>query len=197
MVVSEQTESRTSASLLDRLRCGDDQHDWLEFVAKYDGLIYHWCRTQGLEDADAQDATQEVLLRLMRGLKTFHYDPRRGKFRGWLRQTTRFAVRTIHRQNARPDRAGGVVAGAEPLECVPDAKQLGDLLFERLCIEEAEAYALADANPWHAQAYRLAKAGVPRAEIAECVNQTPNAVNVALHRIVKKLRQWLNEEDNV
>src|SRR5205807_4126437 len=77
--------STTSASLL--LRLGDrpsDQAAWGEFVDRYGGIIYSWCRGSGLQDADAQDVTQAVLTQLAVQLGRFAYDPSR-RFRGWLR----------------------------------------------------------------------------------------------------------------
>ena len=50
------TESRTSASLLARLRLAPaDQTAWAEFVNRYGRKIYGWCRHWGLQEADAQD----------------------------------------------------------------------------------------------------------------------------------------------
>ena len=46
---------------------------------------------RGLQPADAEDVTQDVLLRLSRALKMFTYDPSR-TFRGWLRAVTLHAL---------------------------------------------------------------------------------------------------------
>ncbi len=75
----------TSLTLLGRLRQDPkDQTARSEFVARYAPRILHWCRGWGLQESDARDVTQEVLLKLNRLIATFVYDPS-GSFRGWLK----------------------------------------------------------------------------------------------------------------
>ncbi len=62
---AEDSQLRTRASLLLRLRAGpDDQAAWQEFVARYGPLIYGWCRHWRMQPADAEDIAQSVLLKL-------------------------------------------------------------------------------------------------------------------------------------
>jgi RNA polymerase sigma factor (sigma-70 family) len=75
----------TSASLLSMLRRQPgDSEAWDRFVETYGPRILHWCRRWGLQDADAQDVTQTILLRFLRRAERFDYDHSR-RFRGWLR----------------------------------------------------------------------------------------------------------------
>ena len=53
----------------------------VEFMARYGPKIHAWCRRWGLQEADAQDVTQMVLLRLSVKVREFVYDPSRS-FRG-------------------------------------------------------------------------------------------------------------------
>jgi RNA polymerase sigma-70 factor (ECF subfamily) len=83
--------SGTRISLLSRLR--KDPHDssaWDEFVGRYRPRIESWCRWWGLQEADVQDVTQMVLVRLAIKLRGFVYDPA-GSFRAWLKTLTRHA----------------------------------------------------------------------------------------------------------
>src|SRR6516164_1369001 len=82
--------ARTSGTLLRRVRSPLDQEAWNEFVELYGRKIYGWCRQWGLQEADAEDVTQDVLLRLASKLRAFAYDPSRS-FRGWLRTLTHHA----------------------------------------------------------------------------------------------------------
>lgn len=81
----------TSPSLLLRLASPDAEAAWQEFLQRYRPLIRHWCSEHGLQPADAEDVTQEVLTRLVRVLPRFQYDPSR-RFRGWLRVLVRNAA---------------------------------------------------------------------------------------------------------
>ena len=56
---------KTSLTLLARLRQDPkDQAAWSDFVARYGPSILQWCRGWGVQEADAQDVTQDVLLKL-------------------------------------------------------------------------------------------------------------------------------------
>ncbi|MEM7475871.1 MAG: sigma-70 family RNA polymerase sigma factor [Planctomycetota bacterium] len=83
--MAEELSTATSLSLLSRLRnCPDDPRTWDEFVQRYGGLLRRWCRHWGLQDADAQDVTQNVLLALSKQMRTFEYRAD-GRFRSWLK----------------------------------------------------------------------------------------------------------------
>ena len=59
--------SDTSASLLVQLQqVPADQAAWAAFVRRYGPLIHGWCRRWGLQEADALEVDQEVLLKLVR-----------------------------------------------------------------------------------------------------------------------------------
>jgi len=109
-------EDATRPSLLMQLRDHADAEAWRTFTLLYAPLIYGYCRKSGLQDADAADVTQEVLEQVSRSICTFEYDPRKGRFRDWLRTVTRHKVcRFLER---RQD--GDVVIGAVPLEVVAE-----------------------------------------------------------------------------
>src|SRR5262245_43307691 len=83
--VSQPTDDPTRVTLLHRLRqAPDDPSAWDEFVGRYGARILDWCRRWRLQEADAQDVAQTVLLRLAVKLRSFEYDPSRS-FRAWLR----------------------------------------------------------------------------------------------------------------
>src|SRR5439155_5794867 len=85
-------DSGTRITLLGRLRRDPgDQEAWGEFVEQYGPKVFAWCRRWGLQEADAQDVTQDVLLKLARKMKDFTYDPSRS-FRAWLKVLTNHAL---------------------------------------------------------------------------------------------------------
>ena len=68
----------TRVTLLARLRQDPtDQAAWDVFVERYGRHIYRWCRQWRLQDADAEDVTQDILVKLARKLRVFTYDPSR------------------------------------------------------------------------------------------------------------------------
>jgi RNA polymerase sigma factor (sigma-70 family) len=81
----------TSPSLLQRLReSKDDQSAWTEFAGRYQPRLLDWCRRWGLQDSDAQEVAQNVMIRLASKLRVLSYDPSLS-FRGWLYTITRHA----------------------------------------------------------------------------------------------------------
>jgi RNA polymerase sigma-70 factor (ECF subfamily) len=97
----------TRASLLVRLRDPRDNAAWREFVDLYAPLIYHYARRQGLQDADAVDLSQEVLLAVVGAVGRLEYDPQRGAFRSWLFTVVRRKLSNWRRgERIRPHGSG-------------------------------------------------------------------------------------------
>ncbi len=83
-MMSDQEPGPTQPSLLLRIRDPSDAESWQAFVSIYAPLIYRSCRRRGLQDADAADVGQEVLVQVARSIRDFEYQPGRGRFRDWL-----------------------------------------------------------------------------------------------------------------
>jgi RNA polymerase sigma factor (sigma-70 family) len=98
----------THCSLLAMLREeGDCNSAWNAFHARYRDLILTWCRQRGL-DAEAEDLTQEVFLKLIRALPQHVHDPRRGQFRGWLKTVVNNTRRDLWRTRQRHVQPPGI-----------------------------------------------------------------------------------------
>ncbi len=82
----------TRDSLLVRLADAADHEAWCRFAAIYRPLVYRIARRQGLQDADAQDLTQRVLLSVSRAIEGWQTQPKRAKFRTWLHTVAKNAV---------------------------------------------------------------------------------------------------------
>jgi len=90
--VTRNRSHATRRSLVDGLADWHDRGRWQEFYKIYSKLIYGFARRSGLTDAEAYDALQETLLTVARQAGGFHYDPKRGSFKGWLMQIARWRV---------------------------------------------------------------------------------------------------------
>src|SRR5208283_5394367 len=82
----------THASLLLRLRDPKDHEAWLEFVSLYEPVTYRLLRRHGLQDADAREVMQELLMAVSRSIGRWDPAKERGSFRGWLRRVARNLV---------------------------------------------------------------------------------------------------------
>jgi RNA polymerase sigma factor (sigma-70 family) len=125
--------SKTDVTLLARLRHDPkDQAAWGDFVARYGPKILDWCRRWGLQQADAQDVTQEVLLKLNRLMVTFVYDPA-GSFQAWLKTLAHHAWRDFVAQRRRAGRGNSKMVAF--LECPQAGADLAEDLQDEFRLE--------------------------------------------------------------
>src|SRR5579859_3889573 len=98
----------TRASLLLRLRDSQDQLAWSTFLQIYQPLILRLTLRNGMQEADAREVTQDVLLAVAKSIGRWESDPIRGSFRGWLAKTTRnLMINFLIRQSRHPRGSGG------------------------------------------------------------------------------------------
>ena len=97
----------TRPSLLLRVRHADNAQAWNEFVDVYASLIHRYLTNRGVQDADAADLAQEVLLSVAKAIGRFDYDRQIGTFRGWLQTVTRNKLRTFLSSRKRHPRGTG------------------------------------------------------------------------------------------
>ncbi len=90
----------THPSLLLRVSDPEDQTAWSEFDQRYGELILRYCHRCGLQHSDAEDVRQIVLVSLVSALRSFEYQPKRGRFRSYLGRVVRNAA---FRYAKRPD----------------------------------------------------------------------------------------------
>jgi RNA polymerase sigma-70 factor (ECF subfamily) len=183
----------TRVTLLTQLRRDPcDQAGWEEFVERYGRHIYRWCRQWRLQDADAEDVTQTVLVKLIQSLRNFAYDSSRS-FRGWLRTVARHAWRDFEdgRRHARPATGDSQVWGLmQNLEAREDLiRKLRDA-FDHELLEEAKVRVRLRVAPHTWEAFRLvALEGVPVAEVAARVRMQVTMVYVAKSKVQKMLQE--------
>ena len=79
---------KTRNSLILRLRNREDVESWREFAAIYQPVIYRVARHRGMQDADAHELVQRVLMAVARAVDRFQPDTERAKFRTWLYRIT-------------------------------------------------------------------------------------------------------------
>jgi RNA polymerase sigma-70 factor (ECF subfamily) len=185
--------SSTSPTLLGRVcQSPADSTSWADFVHRYGPRIYRWCRQWHLTDADAQDVTQNVLLKLFTRLPTFAYDPRRS-FRAWLKTVTHHAWRDYLDSFRRQGRAGtdtAVFQMLDRLEARDDLVKHLEEEFDRELLAEATVRVKARVAPHTWEAFHLlTHEGLPTAVVAERTGMQPATVLVAKSKVIKMLRE--------
>ena len=96
----------TRASLLVRVRDPADQASWHEFIEIYRPIILRLARQKGMQDADAEDVAQQVLMAVAKALEQRGHDHKRAKFRTWLGRVAHNAILNALTRG-KPDRGSG------------------------------------------------------------------------------------------
>jgi RNA polymerase sigma factor (sigma-70 family) len=186
--------ARTSPSLLGRLRQDRaDELAWSEFVRRYAPQILQWCRKWKLQEADAQDVTQTVLVKLAEKMRSFTYDPAKS-FRAYLKTLTNYALCDFLESRKRPGVAGGGSVALQVLETVEareDLLQQLNATFDQELLEEAMQRVQGRVEPHTWEAFTLtAIDGLAGAAVAEKLNMKVATVFKAR----SKVQQMLQDE---
>jgi RNA polymerase sigma-70 factor (ECF subfamily) len=177
----------TSETLLQRLGCGPGGDDWERFVRLYAPLLHQWAVHLGLQDHDAADLVQEVLLLLMRKLPEFRYDPGRS-FRSWMHTI----LKNKWRDRCRADKNVPLPDAVEP-EAPPDADALEEREYRDYIIDRALRLMKSNFSPTTWQAcWETVVNERPALEVAAELGITANAVYLAKVRVLSCLRQELH-----
>jgi RNA polymerase sigma factor (sigma-70 family) len=190
-------DSETSVSLLGRLkRDPTNQGAWSEFVGHYGRRIYDWCRKWKLQEADAEDVTQTVLLKLADKMKTFAYDPSRS-FSGWLKTVTHNAWVDFQESRGRGGRGSGDSFVADLLDSVVAREDLERSLqeqFDHELLDEAASLVRLRVAPQTWEAFRLtAIEGLSGAEASARIGMQVAQVYVAKRRVQNMLRDEIQK----
>jgi RNA polymerase sigma factor (sigma-70 family) len=177
-----------------------DETAWAEFVEQYGLIIYRWCQKWNLQEADAQDVTQNVLLKLAGRMKHFRYDPAQS-FRAWLKTVTHHACADFLKGQQRPGAGSGdsaVVAVLQTLEARDDLVKHLEEQFDREVLEQALARVRLRVEPQTWEAFRLtALEGLSGAEAAARIPMNVSQVFVAKRRVRNLLQEEVRRVENL
>jgi RNA polymerase sigma-70 factor, ECF subfamily len=182
----------TSASLLERLRhAGPAASDWCRLHDIYSPLIRSWLSRLQVPAGEADDLAQDVLLVLSAELPRFERQ-RVGSFRCWVRQSVLNRVRGWRRANGRRpvpghDAMGTLLSQLEERDS--ELTRQWDRDHDRYVFDQLLAVVRVDFEPATWEAFRLfAIDGRPADEVAALTGLSKNAIIMAKHRCLKRLR---------
>jgi RNA polymerase sigma factor (sigma-70 family) len=197
-MVIRQSELKTRATLLARLKNWDDQPSWQEFFDLYWKLIYGVARQSGLSDAEAQDVVQETLFSVAKHLPAFKYDPARGPFKAWLLKLARWRMIDALRQrgpaqqhhaneNKTPRTA---TVETLPDENIPDIAQLWERDWEKNLLAAAFIKLKPRLDPKKIQIFDFyVNHEWPPEKVAQTFQVSVNQVYLTKNRITEMLRE--------
>ncbi len=189
----------TRPSLILRLRNPDDLRAWQEFVEIYQPVIHSLAYKRGLQEADADDVTQEVLARVARSIDRWDPNPNKGSFRAWLATITRNLVIQFFRQSSRRPATGVDQELGELSDGITDKSvnvEEFDLERERQLFLWAARKVQPRFEPRTWQMFwRTAVEGEDVASVAGYLNTTKAQVYVARSRVMSQLKRTVEQSD--
>jgi RNA polymerase sigma factor (sigma-70 family) len=187
----------TRYSLIIRLGDPADNDAWSEFESVYRPLVYRAARAQGLQDADAHDVVQQVMISISRALGQRPHEEGRAKFRTWLFCVTRNAI--INAIQRRPsDRGSGHSDQLHLLHELPaEAEDPMEAEYNRAVFHWAADKIRKEFAEETWQAFWLTMvADMSCEDAAEKLGKEIGAVYAARSRIVRRLRKKVEEFDD-
>lgn len=186
----------TDPSLLIRLKDASDQFAWAEFVALYRPAILGFARRRGLQNSDAEDLAQCVLLAVAQSVGHWCPDEGRARFRTWLHTVANRLVIDSFRRRTRSN-AGGGTSHLEFIARQPDLTDDSAILDDELRLQifrmaAAEARAEFTRETW--DSFRLtAIEGKTVPEVASKQRKSVGAVYAARARVMRWIAQRIRE----
>ena len=186
--------NETSLSLLNRLRCSPEPDSWDRLVELYAPLIRAWLRKYDVQDSDADDLVQEVLLAVSKDLSKFEHGGQPGAFRGWLKAILVNRLRKFWRARDRRPQARGDSDMHARLAQLDDPATEMSQIWNRQHDQYVLRQLLALAEPhfapntWKAFC-RVVLDGARPDMVAKELELSLNAVCLAKSRVLRRLRQ--------
>ncbi len=186
----------TSLSMLEGLRDPVHQTVWADFVGRYRPLIIRFGMRSGLNGADAEDAAQSTLTVFATAYADGKYDRQKGRLRHWL-----FGIAAKHINRARSTarrrevQVGGQSGETDFFAGLPDENQFEDMWnkeWQEAVYRQCMAEVRTAFDERTVAAFELFTSGDGSAhEVAERLGLTDNAVYLAKHKILKRIREIL------
>jgi RNA polymerase sigma-70 factor (ECF subfamily) len=186
-------QTTTHTTLLARLSQGSDPVAWREFCDRYGELIRSFARQQKLQPADCDDVLQDVLTALTQSMPQFQYDPKKGRFRSYLKTVVTRAISRRIRQ-----RRGELPldnSGDDAVSPSPDVEQVWEAEWRQYHLRQAMRAIEAEMNPTDRAAFaRYALRGEGARKTAESLGLSVDQVYQAKSRILKRLSQIIEHQ---
>ena len=175
----------TKETLLFRVQ--NNMDSWDEFTSIYERYIYLIIRAMKINHHDAEDLTQNVLLKVWKNIANYEYNPDHARFRTWLSRICRNQVIDFIRKKKTDDN--------KILNNYSEAEQITQPQVEALAEEEWKAHVStaaweniqSDFKTEAMSCFEMINDGRPVADIAKDLNLSESSVYVYSKRVRDQL----------
>lgn len=185
--------SDTRPSLLLLLRGGNgDQLAWRVFFERYAPPVYRIARLRGLNDTDADDVVQEVMLAVSAHIGGFEYDRDRGRFRQWVRQIAEGKIADHFRRSHR------TASSRDLVEQPSDGRPTLEELWEKEWLSQDMLHCLEQmaerVSPRRMEAFRLyVLEGLSASEVGRRLGMTEGHVYAVRYHVLGLIRKRMEK----
>ena len=193
----------TRESLLLRVSDPANAEAWREFAAIYRPAVYRLARRRGLQDADAEDLSQRVLVVISQKIAEWRATSPQGAFRAWVAVVARnLALNALTR--TRFDEAKGGTSVVDRLTQQParddwGGEQTGDQFdneYRRALFRLAADQIRSEFQESTWQAFWLtAVEGVPIADAGRRLGKSAGVIYAGRSRVMRRLKERVREFD--
>lgn len=165
----------------------------------YTPLIYRYCQKRELSHSDAADISQNVMRKVAGAMQNFQYDPEKGKFKAWLFTTVRHSIIDFYRHQARQPIITNTAHLVQLMDRSPSQSDYD--IWEQDYQRQMLAWALEKIKPEFSQRIwsvfeATALKGQRSVDVAEEIGMSDNAIAVAKHRVLKRLKEKIDGVDS-
>ena len=184
----------TTTTILHDLRDFENQAAWKAFANRFRTPIVAFARKLGVPDADVEDLAQETLLAFADGYRRGNYDREKGRLGEWLFGIAYRQLQRMRQELARRDKQKAAVDDETSFwSKIPDeetATKSWNEEWAQIVLGQCLDQVPREFETNTVQAFELfALAKRPAVEVAEKLGMTRNAVFIAKHRVLTRLRE--------
>lgn len=192
----------TTSTMLQRLSDFDDRGAWERFSARFLRPIQAYARKRGLGHEEAEDVAQESLLAFAQAYRRGDYDREKGRLSHWIfgiawrrvDHARRKPGRVAPDGRERPADSAEWMAFASPNTVSPEWEEV----WERSILEDCLRQVRREFESKTFRAFEMLVLEQRSLDDAEGeLGQTRNALSIAKHRVSKRLRELIEECDEV
>ncbi|MGB7345093.1 MAG: sigma-70 family RNA polymerase sigma factor [Pirellulaceae bacterium] len=173
---------------------------WGEFSEVYRPVIYRIARAKGMQEADAQDLAQQVLLSVAAAIGNWQRDEQGTPFRHWLSRVTRNAILKMLTRGGKDHAVGGLIAMESLEQSSPvdaETSQLIDTEYRRQLYLRAASIVRLDVTPATWSAFEMTTLdGVSVEAAAERLDKSVGTIYAARSRVMRRLREAVENLEN-
>jgi RNA polymerase sigma-70 factor (ECF subfamily) len=184
----------THHSLIMRLPSQSDVDAWSEFSLIYEPMLYRFGRRRGLQDADARELVQSVMISVARAVERWEPNREKARFRTWLFRIARNQWLNMATKR-RLDVATGRTTDLFLLHAQVEESEEDCLLeYRREVFRLAAAHVRDSIQPatWEAF-WRTSVLDIAADQVAKELGMSTGAVYIARYRVTQRLKSLIEK----